>query len=477
MGIALFQMTAPAAATPYSESDIIDIADAWMPLFEPPPRKQFYVLCGGRGGGKSTAVGFGVLTKIEYIESVLGVPARVLCLRERQKTVGESVKALIEECIRKTGREQVYRILEDRIITPRHGVILFRGMSNITSSQIKSLQSIHLCWFEEAEDMSVRSRELLYPTIFRNTGSEVWLTFNPTRRTDPVYLDFIAPGRRKAVARVMVGLYSDMPPAWRSAEQESERLLNMEMEPERYPHIWLGELDDEGVENRVMTMANILACIEAYKEGLHEGAGGMVEAGLDVADSNWNAMTVRHGPTVLSAERWHSDIIATTARRAHKRALEYGVQRLHYDAGGPGAGVTSYFRDELSDRRYGVRAELFGGAVKGAEQIFTTTIPNKDYFARRNAQLGWGLRLRAEMTRRLMRGEDVNPLNCLFISDEIKDLNTLTVQLFQPTWREGSDSHIELMKAAKDESSPDMYDATVLAFAQDSVNGLRLRLR
>ena len=468
-------MVSPAVAPRYTEDDIIDIPQQWMPLFYDEDRWQFYALVGGRGGGKSTAAALALLFRVEYIETVLGRPARVLCLREVQKSVGESCKYLMEYWIRRTGRGSQYKIQADRIITRRGGRILFRGLSDSTAQQIRSVERIDIVWFEEAQDMSERSREVLYPTIFRNVGSEIWFTFNPTRRTDPVYQDFVSPGRRTDIACVMQGNFTDMPPAWRTPEQEMERLLFKENEPDRYAHVWLGELDDEGVENRVLNMARILECIEAYKKGLHKGSGGFIEAGLDVADSNWNALTIREGPAILYAVRWHADDIRVTVQRTHNLALEYGVQRLYYDAGGPGAGVAAYFRNEFASRPYAVRPEMFGGAVKGAEQVFTYTYKNRDYFAQRNAQLGWGVRLRADMTRRLLQGEDVMPGNCLFINPAIPELDRYISQLFQPKWEESRYSRVVLRKADKDESSPDMYDATVLSFAADSINGLRLR--
>ena len=92
-----------------------------------------------------------------------------------------------------------------------------------------------------------------------------------------------------------------------------------------------------------------------------------------------------------------------------------GRDLLYYDATGVGAGVKGPF-GEMADRTYRVREFLFGGAVGGEETAFVYNVTNKQMFARKNAQAGWNLHLRAENTRRLLHGQAVNPAHCLFIS-------------------------------------------------------------
>ena len=124
---------------------------------------------------------------------------------------------------------------------------------------------------------------------------------------------------------------------------------------------------------------------------------------------------------------------------------------------------------------YVIRPELFGGEVKGKDSRYSHGFSNAQFFARRNAQLGWALRSRAARTVRLANGEDIDPARCLFIDDGIPRLEKYLSQLTQPAWRDGLRSKIELVKQPEDTKSPDLYDATALAFARDSQYGLRDR--
>ena len=170
----------PEVATRY-------VPQHFTPLFNRDIDVSFRVMHGGRGGGKSKTAALGIVHFIEWYEATTGKPCRVLCARETQKSITHSSKDAIESVIDELGRGAYYKILSNQIRTPRGGYILFHGISEQyrTDRSVKSLENINLVWFEEGEYMSARSRELLYPTVFRNPGSEIWVTFNPHFRTDP----------------------------------------------------------------------------------------------------------------------------------------------------------------------------------------------------------------------------------------------------------------------------------------------------
>ena len=115
------------------------------------------------------------------------------------------------------------------------------------------------------------------------------------------------------------------------------------------------------------------------------------------------------------------------------------------------------------------------GAVTAPESEYTRGQKNKDFFNRRNAQLAWALRLRALNTQRLANGEDVPPELCMFINPDIKNLEVFLAQLTQPEWEEDMSGRIKVEKVPEEElASPDMYDAAVLSYCNDSRFGLRL---
>src|SRR5262249_42920757 len=107
--------------------------------------------------------------------------ARVVCIREVQKTLAQSAKLLIENKIQEMGVGSQFRVLYDRIETPGGGLIIFQGMTDCTAESIKSLESYNVAWVEEAQTLSNRSLALLRPTI-RAADSEIWFSWNPRGR-------------------------------------------------------------------------------------------------------------------------------------------------------------------------------------------------------------------------------------------------------------------------------------------------------
>jgi len=82
-----------------------------------------------------------------------------------------------------------FKIFSDRIAAPGDGLIIFQGMRDHTAESIKSLEGFKRAWIEEAQNLSARSLALLRPTI-RARGSELWASWNPTRKSDAIY-DFL----------------------------------------------------------------------------------------------------------------------------------------------------------------------------------------------------------------------------------------------------------------------------------------------
>ena len=208
----------------------IDTAEAFEPLLEPSRYKGAW---GGRGSGKSHFFA-GLL-----VEDHLRNPGlRSVCIREVQKSLKESAKRLVEDKIREYGlAESGFEILKDEIRTPGGGLIIFQGMQDHTAESIKSLEGFGRAWIEEAQSLSARSLSLLRPTI-RAPGSELWFSWNPRRKTDPV--DVMLRGEERPTGSVVVRVNWDSNP-WFPAELEQERLDCLRSDPEQYEHIWNGE--------------------------------------------------------------------------------------------------------------------------------------------------------------------------------------------------------------------------------------------
>ena len=153
------------------------IARAFLPLLPPSRYKGAY---GGRGSGKSH-----YFAERLVIRAVERGGFRAVCIREIQKSLKESAKKLIEDKIEALGVSGLFEVLTDQIRTPDGGVIIFQGMQDHTAESIKSLEGFDVAWVEEAQTLSATSLKLLRPTI-RKEGSELWFSWNPTRKTDPI---------------------------------------------------------------------------------------------------------------------------------------------------------------------------------------------------------------------------------------------------------------------------------------------------
>lgn len=149
-----------------------------LPLLQPSRYKGAY---GGRGSGKSHFFGEQVVEAC-----ILDPDLCVVCIREIQRSLKFSAKKLIENKIYSMGVGDLFEINQIEIKRREgNGIIIFQGMQDHTSESIKSLEDFGLAWVEEAQSLSLRSLDLLRPTI-RTQGSEIWFSWNPEQETDAV---------------------------------------------------------------------------------------------------------------------------------------------------------------------------------------------------------------------------------------------------------------------------------------------------
>jgi phage terminase large subunit len=161
---------------------------------------------------------------------------RAVCIREVQKSLAGSSWQLISDKVQALGVGSMFDVQKDRIVTPGGGVILFQGMQNHTAESVKSLEGMDVAWVEEAQALGERSLSLLDPTI-RKEGSELWFSWNPTRKTDAVdkFLRQLVPDN----SIVVKANWRDNP--WFTGPLEAVRKKDLKLYPERYAHIWEGD--------------------------------------------------------------------------------------------------------------------------------------------------------------------------------------------------------------------------------------------
>lgn len=208
----------------------IKTARVFKPLLEPSRYKGAW---GGRGSGKSHFFGEKMIEDSLYQQGLLSV-----CIREVQKSLKDSAKRLIETKLidLKLGEKDGFRVFEQQIQTPGDGIIIFQGMQDHTAESIKSLEGFHRAWVEEAQTLSTTSLRLLRPTI-RGNESELWFSWNPRRKNDPVDL-MLRQGDLPTDSLVVRSNWSDNP--WFPDVLEQERLDCLRDTPDDYDHIWDG---------------------------------------------------------------------------------------------------------------------------------------------------------------------------------------------------------------------------------------------
>ena len=205
----------------------IELARPFLPLLQTPSRYKVYY--GGRGGAKSWAFARALL--------VLGIQRsiRVLCCREFQASIADSVHRLLSDQIYELGFSGRYVITQKSISGVNGTEFIFKGLRH-NATEIKSLEGVDVCWVEEAQSVSKDSWDLLIPTI-RKQGSEIWISFNPGKPDDETYQRFVVEPPDDALV-VKVG-YQDNP--WFPETLKKEMEYCRRVSPDDFKHIWGGE--------------------------------------------------------------------------------------------------------------------------------------------------------------------------------------------------------------------------------------------
>lgn len=204
----------------------VEFAYPFYRLFRPARYKVFY---GGRGGAKSWAFARALLLM------AASRALRVLCAREFQVSIADSVHRLLADQIAALGLQDKFIVQQNSITSTCGSLFIFKGIrKNIR--EIKSLEGVDICWVEEAESVSAESWRLLIPTI-RKEGSEIWISFNPGTPDDATYQQFVVSPPDNAHV-VKVG-WQDNP--WLPQTLRAEMNYCRRTDPDAYAHIWGGE--------------------------------------------------------------------------------------------------------------------------------------------------------------------------------------------------------------------------------------------
>lgn len=203
-------------------------------LFTP---SRYKIAFGGRGSAKSWSCARALL----LIGADPGLlwpgrtdAVRILCGRETQKSISDSVHKLLSDQIKALEFDSFYRVQQSTIEGANGTQFLFAGLKH-NISNLKSTESVDIAWIEEAQGVSHNSWEVLIPSI-RKEKSEIWASLNPDLESDATYQRFIVDPPPGAIVRKVN--YTDNP--WFPDVLKAEMELLKERDRDAYEHVWMG---------------------------------------------------------------------------------------------------------------------------------------------------------------------------------------------------------------------------------------------
>lgn len=442
---------------------------------------EYIILQGGRGGGKTETLGQ------FFVVNSFNDPAAILCIREVQNSIDDSVKKVIEEWIEVLEVQDYFYVTKTEILNKQTGArFIFRGMKGTTeSSSIKSLKGVKYVWYEEAQTATKASIDMLLPTI-RIDGRKFFFSMNPDTEAD--------------VVPTIVGAFSNCKivhinyfdnqycPEVLIRQAEECKQIN----PQEYDHIWLGKPIADGGRQTVITKELLYECINAHNDIGH--IDGFAYGGLDMAagelkTNDKNAYSIVDGPVVRQSDEWRSGDLKAIAERVKDVGEAHEIARAYYDAVGVGGFAGKQLLAVNPD--FIVEPYMGHNKVRGAEKAFiksrgkASRITNKMMFKNLKSQMWWNLRLRAENTLRIKRGFDnFRPEYYLSLDSSIENVDNLISEMSQATWAEDNSGRIFINKNPGDYKviiegksvtmrSPNRADSVNSAFLRSCRLGLK----
>lgn len=411
---------------------------------------------GGRMSSKSWDAAANAIRIARYTK------IRFLCTRMFQNKIKESVYSLLKIQIERFGLKDEFEVLRDTIRHKQTGSeFLFYGLAR-NIDEIKSLESIDICWIEEAHALTADMWDILEPTI-RKEGSEFWIIFNPQYITDFVYQRFVVKPPKGSIVRKIN--YDENP--FLSATAINTVQEAKEEDPIRFDHVYSGnpKTDDDQV---IIKLSWIEAAI-----GFELPVEGRKVIGYDVADEGEddNAVVMAHGSYVYDCSTWSKMDVIESARKVYAMAQENDGE-IVYDNIGVGAGSKAEFKQLAKNeyRKMKVTGFNAGGAVVNPKQTYKEDKTNKDHFANVKAQAWFMLADRFHNTyRAAVFGDKFDSDQLISLSPDLPNLEQLKFELTAP--RSEYDGNMRVKVESKKDmkkrgiASPNIADALVMCYA------------
>ena len=455
------------------------IPEKLLPFLE--KEKRIKVAIGGRGGGKSIGVGDLLILKAHSEK------AGIMCLREFQNSIDDSVHALLKSEINRLGVPGATSF-DNKIDFNSGGWFRYKGMSRGTDST-KSTFGFKYSWVEEAQFMSQKSIDTLLPSI-REEGSECWFTGNPGSSEDPFSKEFITPyydelmknGYYEDDIRLIVLInWNDNP--WFPDVLNEQRLDNRKhWSPAKYEHIWEGYFSDE-VENSIILSEWFDAAVDAHLKKGFKARGQKILA-HDPSDSGPDpaAYGVRHGSVVLDVKSYDEKDVNDNCDVAIDAAIRNNVDVFVWDGDGLGASLKRQVSKAVEGKK--ITCDMFRGSEKPdrPDEIYqsydsqvSNQKTNQQTFKNSRAHHYWMLRDRFYNTYRcVVKGEYVDPDEMISISSDIKDLSKLRSEVCRIPEKPNGNGLIQIMTKIEmllkhQIKSPNMADVLMMLMKMPKV--------
>lgn len=299
---------------------VADFPEGLDYLFEPARYKVAY---GGRGSGKSW--GFARALLIQGLQR----PMRVLCARETQKSISDSVHHLLESQIRDMGMMATWTVEKARIYAANGSEFIFAGLRH-NINNIKSVEACDVVWVEEAQSVSKHSWETLIPTI-RKDGSEIWVSFNPELDTDDTYQRFVVHPPPSAQVRKLSWRDNPWLPSVLSAEMQHLKGVD----PRAYDHVYEGNcrtsVEGAVYESEMATLERE-GRIKAVPYAIGHPVHTFWDLGWNDTTAIWFAQAIGYEYRIIDYLEVGKTKLDDIVRMMQTKAYVYGVDYLPHDA-------------------------------------------------------------------------------------------------------------------------------------------------
>lgn len=317
---------------------------------------RYYCYSGGRASGKSTTVAQSLILR------AASQPIRVLCAREFQNSIQDSVHRLLSDQIQALNLPG-FTVTRDQITHVNGSLFIFRGLHRNLQS-VKSMEGVEVAWMEESQTLTRESINTLIPTI-RKPGSTLIFTWNPLTVEDPIHQYFVA-NPTDALAAQTIHRHTTYRDVYKLLNPTIQETITAAQsgDPIEFAHVWLGE----PVANQPNQVIQPRDLYEARDRQLQPGPTSI---GIDVAryGNDRTALSIKTGNQIASLQAWQHRSITESADLAsrvietHRNNLEF----VNVDDTGVGGGLT----DILTQRH--------GPIVRGVNYAAKPTLNPNQY--------------------------------------------------------------------------------------------------